>query len=89
MGTIESPSTSKRDNIAQTIFTPSNPRLPVELFLSMIESDRTKEDGMPSSLLIAQTLSAIDLSEIDDEVLESLRVRNSYDTPLIKQSNVV
>ena len=76
MGTIESPSTSKRDNIAQTIFTPSNPRLPVELFLSMIESDGTKEDGMPSSLLIAQTLSAIDLSEIDDEVLESLRVRN-------------
>ena len=84
MGTIESPSTPKRAITSQAIFTPSNPRLPVELFLSMIESDRTKEGGTPSSLLIAQTLSAIDLSEIDDEVLESLRVRNSYDTPLIK-----
>ena len=76
MGTIESPSTSKRDITSQTIFTPSNPRLPVELFLSIIESDATKQDGTPSSLLIAQTLSAIDLSEVDDEVLESLRVRN-------------
>ena len=79
MGTFESPMTSKRAITAQTIFRPSNPRLPVELFLSLIESDASlQEHDTPSSLLIAQTLSAIDLSEVEDEVLESLRVRNIF-----------
>ena len=74
MGTIIDPSSSNKG----FIFTPNNPRLPVELFLSIIESDAasSQDPGIPSSLLIAQTLSFIDLSEIEDEVLESLQVRN-------------
>ena len=73
MGTIENPLSSNRG----LIFTPNNPRLPVELFLSIIESDASSQElGTPSSLLIAQALSAVDLSEIEDEVLESLQVRN-------------
>ena len=72
MGTIIDPSSSNKG----FIFTPNNPRLPVELFLSIIESDATSSQDQDSSLLIAQTLSFIDLSEIEDEVLESLQVRN-------------
>ena len=76
MGTIEDPLSSNRG----FIFTPNNPRLPVEPFLSMIESEASLQDlSTHPSLLIAQTLSAIDQSEIEDQVLESLQEQKTWE----------
>ena len=67
--------TTRRARTTPTIFEPSNPRLPVELFLAMIESDVSTQDPNTSSrLLIAQAISAIDATKLDGQFWQSLQV---------------
>ena len=67
--------TTRRAKTTPTIFEPSNPRLPVELFLAMIESDvSTQHPDTSSRLLIAQAISAIDATKLDGQFWQSLQV---------------
>ena len=67
--------TTRRARTTPTIFEPSNPRLPVELFLAMIESDVSTQDPNTSSrLLIAQAISAIDATKLDEQFWQLLQV---------------
>ena len=56
------------------MFRPFNPRFPVEIFLSIIEHDAAIQDLGETPMMIAKAMSAIHLSEMEDGVLESLRV---------------